>query len=342
MDYKWGELAIMKVNNIRNRVFLPEIGIGCAQFGNSSTPVSEEDTRLATHTAWDQGVRYFDTAPHYGLGLSEERLGRAISDLPREQLIISTKVGRLLIPTPERAHLMDDEGFTVPASYKRQFDFSRDGILRSFESSLQRLNVDYIDILYLHDPDDHWESASTTGVQALVELRDQGVVKAIGVGMNQSEMLTRFVKETDIDLVMLAGRFTLLEQGALSDLLPAAIDHSVGIVNVGVYNSGVLSRNRADSSLNYNYAPASETLINRVNQIADICEKYGVALPEAAIQYGQAHPAIVSTVVGVRNSNQVLENLRRYRKEIALELWKELSSHGLCVDLRATYQSKEK
>ena len=331
----------MKVNNIRGRVSLTEIGIGCAQFGNSITAVSEEDTHQATHTAWEQGVRYFDTAPHYGLGLSEKRLGRAISDLPREQLIISTKAGRLLIPTPERAHLMDDEGFVVPAAYKRQFDFSRDGILRSVEASLQRINTDYIDILYLHDPDDHWESASTTGVQTLIELRDQGVVKAIGVGMNHSEMSTRFVNETDIDLVMLAGRFTLLEQGALNDLLPAAIDHNVGIVNVGVYNSGVLSRNRADSSLNYNYAPAPEALINRVNQIADICEKYGVALPEAAIQYGEAHPAVVSTVVGVRNSDQVLENLRRYRKAIPLELWSELSTHGLCVDLRATYQSKE-
>jgi len=341
MDSGWGG-TILKVNNVRNRVSLTEIGIGCAQFGNLNTSVSEEDTRLAARTAWDQGVRYFDVAPHYGLGLAEERLGRAISDLPRDQLIISTKVGRLLIPTPERAHLMDDEGFVVPAAYRRQFDFSRDGILRSFESSLQRLNTGYIDILYLHDPDNHWESASTTGVQALIELRDQGVIKAIGVGMNQSEMLTRFVKETDIDLVMLAGRFTLLEQGALGDLLPAAIDHSVGIVNVGVYNSGLLSRNRADSSLHYDYAPASEALISRVNQIADICEKYGVSLPEAAIQYGEAHPAVVSTVVGVRNSNQVLENLRRYRKEIPLELWNELSIDGLCADLRATYQSKEK
>ena len=331
----------MKENKIKDHLFLTEVGIGCAQFGNLNKPVSDEDTFQATRAAWDQGIRYFDTAPHYGLGLSEERLGRAIADLPREDLVISTKVGRLLIPTPERAHLMDEAGFAVPAAFRRQYDFSRDGILRSFEASLNRLNVDYIDILYLHDPDDHWESASTSGIQALIELRDQGVVKAIGAGMNQSEMLTRFVKETDVDLVMLAGRFTLLEQGALEELLPAALENGVGIVNVGVYNSGLLSRNRPDSSLHYDYAPASEVLVQQVNNIADICEKYGVKLPEAAIQYGKSHPSVVSTVIGVRSEEQVLENLRRYRKEIPHDLWEELSAKGLCANLSALNRTEE-
>jgi D-threo-aldose 1-dehydrogenase len=330
----------LKVKKVRGRVALTEFGIGCAQYGNLSKPVSDEDTLLATQSAWDQGVRYFDAAPHYGLGLAEERLGKAIAGLPRDELVISTKVGRLLIPTPERAHLMDDGGFAVPAAYRREFDFSRDGVLRSFEASLKRLHVDFIDILYLHDPDGHWDSASTTGVETLIELRDQGVVKAVGAGMNQSEMLTRFVKETDIDLVMLAGRFTLLEQGALDELLPAAIEKNVGIVNVGVYNSGLLSRNRPNSTLHYDYAPASEVLIHRVNQIADICEKYGVTLPEAAIQYGQFHPAVVSTVIGVRSEEQVLENLRRFRKEIPHELWEELSAQGLCADLSSLDQTR--
>ncbi len=332
----------MKTKNVRGRVTLTEVGIGCAQYGNYNTPVSEEDTLLATQTAWDQGIRYFDTAPHYGLGLSEERLGRAVAGLPRDQVVISTKVGRVLIPSPERAHLMDDGGFAVPAAYRREFDFSRDGILKSFEDSLKRLNLDYIDILYLHDPDKHWESASTSGIQALIELRDQGVVKAIGAGMNQCEMLTRFIKETDVDLVMLAGRFTLLEQKALDELLPAAIDKNVGVVCVGVYNSGILSRDRPNSTLSYDYAPASEALIQRANHIADICERYGVSLPEAAIQYPHSHPAVVSTVVGVRSREHVLENLRRFRKEIPHKLWQELDAQGLCADLSAFVQIEEK
>ena len=331
----------MNTHDIRGRITLTEIGIGCAQFGNLSSVVAEEETFAATQTAWHEGVRYFDVAPHYGLGLAEERLGKAIKDLPRDEIIISTKVGRLLIPTPERAHLVDDGGFAVPAAFRREFDFSRDGVMRSFESSLQRLNVDYIDILYLHDPDEHWESASTTGVQTLIDLRDQGVIKAIGVGMNQCEMLTRFIQETDIDLVMLAGRFTLLEQGALDELLPAAIEKSVGIVNVGVFNSGLLSRNRPSASLHYNYSPAPEELVVRVNAIADICEKYGVLLPEAAIQYGRFHPAVASTVVGVRSTDQVLENLRRYRKEIPQELWQELSEAGLSANLTTLTNTKE-
>ena len=331
----------MKTRDNQGRIGLTEVGIGCAQYGNLGSVVSDEDTFKATQSAWNEGIRYFDVAPHYGLGLAEERLGRAISHLPREELIISTKVGRLLIPTPERAHLTDDGGFAVPAAFSREFDFSRDGVMRSFESSLKRLNLDYIDILYLHDPDDHWESASTTGVQTLIELRDQGVIKAIGVGMNQCEMLTRFILNTDIDIVMLAGRFTLLEQGALEELLPAAIENSVGVVNVGVYNSGLLSRNRPSTALHYNYAPAPEELVTRVNAIADICESYGVSLPEAAIQYGALHPSVISTVVGVRNTDQVLENLRRYRKEIPKELWRELSKKGLSSDLTELTKNKE-
>ena len=331
----------MNSNNIRGRVSLSEVGIGCAQFGNLSSTVAEEDTHLATQSAWDEGVRYFDTAPHYGLGLAEERLGRAITNLPRDQIVISTKVGRLLIPTPERAHLIDDGGFVVPAAFRRVFDFSRDGILRSFESSLERLMVDYIDILYLHDPDDHWESASTTGIQTLIELRDQGVIKAIGVGMNQCEMLKRFIDESDIDLIMLAGRFTLLEQAALDDLLPAALDKSVGVVNVGVYNSGLLSRNRPSPALHYNYSPAPEILVSRANLIADTCEEFGITLPEAAIQYGRSHPAVVSTVVGVRSTEQVLENLRRFHKEIPGELWQKLSQKGLSADLNSIPKAKE-
>jgi D-threo-aldose 1-dehydrogenase len=322
----------LKTSTVRDRISLTKLGLGCAQFGNLFRETSDEACTEAVIESWNSGVRYFDVAPHYGLGLGERRLGQAIKSLPRDEIVISTKVGRVLVASPETADQQDEQGFVVPANVKRVFDYSRDGIMRSFEDSLKRLDLDCIDILYLHDPDEHWESASTTGVQALIELREQGVVKAIGAGMNQHEMLTKFVKRTDIDLVMLAGRFTLLEQGALKELLPAAIEKNVGIVNVGVYNSGLLSKARPTEGANYNYAPASADILARVNQIADVCEKFGVTLPEAAIAYVQLHPAVCSVVLGARNGAQAQENVLRFGKQVSDELWAELSEKGLIVD----------
>ncbi len=325
-------MAKIETTTVRNRITLSKLGLGCAQFGNLFRETTDEACREAVSEAWNAGIRYFDVAPHYGLGLGERRLGQAIKGLPREEIVISTKVGRVLVPSPETAHELDKEGFVVPADVKRVYDYSRDGIMRSFEDSLKRLDVEYIDILYLHDPDNHWESASTTGAQALIELRDQGLVKAIGAGMNQHEMLTKFVKQTDIDLVMLAGRFTLLEQGALTELLPAAIARNVGIVNVGVYNSGLLSKNRPSPSSNYNYVPAPEEVLAQVNRIADVCEQFGVTLPEAALAYVQLHPAVCSVALGGRNGAQVQENVVRFNKVIPDELWVELVKQGLIAD----------
>lgn len=317
---------------VRDRVTLTKLGLGCAQFGNLFRETTDEACNDAVREAWNSGILYFDVAPHYGLGLAEKRLGQAIKGLPRNEIVISTKVGRLLVPTPQNADQMDKEGFAVPATYRREYDFSRDGVLKSLEGSLKRLDVDYVDILYMHDPDEYWESASTTGVAALIELRDQGVVKAIGVGMNQHEMLTKFVQQTDIDLVMLAGRFTLLEQGALDELLPTTLNRNVGIVNVGVYNSGLLSRDRPVQGANYNYEAASNVLLERVNRIADVCEEFGVKLPEAALQYSLLHPAVSSVVLGGRSGEQVLENATRFNKEVPVELWNELAQRGLIAD----------
>jgi D-threo-aldose 1-dehydrogenase len=325
-------MASLETSTVRNRITLTKLGLGCAQFGNLYRETTDEACNEAVMEAWNSGVRYFDVAPHYGLGLGERRLGQAIKALPREEIFISTKVGRVLVPSPETATELDKQGFIVPADVKRVFDYSRDGIMRSFEDSLKRLDVDYVDVLYLHDPDDHWESASTTGVQTLIELRDQGVVKAIGAGMNQSEMLTRFVKQTDIDLVMLAGRFTLVEQGALKELLPAAIQRNIGVVNVGVYNSGLLAKNRPTQGAYYNYVPASDDVLARVNHIADVCEKFGVTLPEAALAYVQLHPAVCSIVLGARDGRQARENSLRFGKHIPTELWGELAKQGLIVD----------
>ena len=315
---------------------LTELGLGAAQFGNLYSETSDEQAANAVAEAWSDGIRYFDTAPHYGLGLSECRLGAALAAYSRDQFIVSSKVGRLLVPSPETADQTDSDGFLVAADHRRVFDFSRDGVMRSLESTLERLGLDYIDIVYLHDPDEHWEAASTTGVGALVELRDQGVIRAIGIGINQSEMATRFVRSTDIDLVMIAGRYTLLEQGALADLLPLAQERKVGIVIAGVYNSGLLSRERPAAGSKYDYADAPEHLIDKATRIAQACERHGVSLPAAAIAFPLLHPAVVSVVIGARSAEQIASNVARYLAPVPPALWAELAALGLLSTLSTT------
>ncbi|QEO10875.1 aldo/keto reductase [Protaetiibacter larvae] len=311
---------------------ISRLGLGAAQFGNLYRETDLETTRDAVAAAWDAGIRYFDTAPHYGLGLSEERLGEVLRDYPREEYLVSTKVGRLIVPSPETADRQDDQGFAVPADRRREWDFSRDGVWRSLDESLTRLGLDHVDIAYLHDPDDHWEAASTTGVQALVELREQGVVRAIGAGMNQSAMLAEFVRRGELDLVMLAGRLTLLDPDALDELIPLTVQHGVGVIAVGVYNSGILSTDRPTPDAHFNYAPASRELIERAGRIAEVCERHGVSLPAAAVAYPLRAPSVVSVVLGMRTAEQVRENVARATQEIPEELWTELAELGLATD----------
>ena len=322
----------MLASTLRTGTPLTRFGLGGAQLGNLGRVTSEEQARAAVDTAWDRGSRLFDTAPHYGLGYSEERLGRLLSDRPRDDYVLSTKAGRTLVPQPYAEGQLDDGGFAVPAAYRREFDFSRDAILRGVDDSLRRLGVDHLDIVYLHDPDHHWAQASTEGIGALAELRDQGVVTAIGVGMNQSAMPARFVRETDIDVVMLAGRFTLLEQTALTDLLPAALEHGVGIVNVGVYNSGLLARPRVAPDATYDYLPAPASIIARANAIADVCEEFGTDLPTAAMQFSLRHPAVSAIVLGCRDGRQVTEGVDRLEAEVDDALWGALIARGLLPD----------
>jgi len=306
-----------------------ELGLGTSPFGNLFQETTDADTGAATEVSWQGGVRYFDTAPHYGLGLAERRLGAALRGVPRDApYLVSTKVGRRLIPTPENAHRQDDDGFAVPATHRREFDFSRDGILRSVEGSLERLGLDGVDILYLHDPDDHWEQASTTGISTLIELRDQGVVRAIGAGMNQSAMLAEFVRRCDVDVVMLAGRYTLLDQSALDDLLPIAQERGVGVVAAGVYNSGLLSREVVPDDAHYEYQPAPPELVARARDLAEVCGRHGVTLPQAAVRFALRHPAVVSVVVGARDAAQAAGNLARYDADIPDALWDELELSG--------------
>jgi D-threo-aldose 1-dehydrogenase len=307
---------------------LSELSLGCAQLGNLYREVSDDDAAATVDRAWELGIRYFDTAPHYGLGLSERRLGTALARRSRTDYALSSKVGRILAPVA-LASGIDDEGYVVPATHRRVWDFSRDGIRRSLEESLDRLGLDRLDIVYLHDPDEHWDDVLRTGYPALDELRADGLVRAIGAGMNQAAMLADLVRSTDVDLVMIAGRYTLLEQSALDDLLPLCRARGVGVVAAGVFNSGLLSRRRPGAGARYDYGPAPAHAIERAQEIAAVCEQHGTTLPAAAIAFPLAHAAVVTVCVGARSPQQVERNVALYRETVDSELWAHLKAHGL-------------
>lgn len=320
----------------RTKLRLTELGLGCAQLGNLYRAVSDEDAAATVDRAWELGIRYFDTAPHYGLGLSERRLGAGLAERPRGDYVVSTKVGRRLDPLAA-PHGRDDEGFDVAATHRRAWDFSREGVLRSLEQSLERLGLDRVDLVFIHDPDDHWAEAVGEAYPALEELRDQGVVAAIGAGMNQSEMLADFVRHTDMDVVMLAGRYTLLDQGALDDLLPLCVERGVGVIAAGVFNSGVLAREDPAEGAKYDYGPASRAILRRARRIAEICRSHGVSLPAAAIAFPLTHAAVVGVCLGARSADQIGGNVDLYRQPVPPALWEELEADGLLrgsADLR--------
>jgi D-threo-aldose 1-dehydrogenase len=309
------------------KVAVSRLGFGGAPIGNLYREIPDEEALGAVEAAWQAGVRYFDTAPHYGLGLSERRLGLGLAGRPRDEYVISTKVGRLLEPADGVG--LDDEGFAVPRNFRRVRDYSADGVKRSIESSLERLGTDRVEIVYIHDPDDHWASAFGEAYPALEDLRSQGVVGAIGVGMNQWEMPERFVRETDIDVVMLAGRYTLLEQPSLVSFLPACVDRGVSVVACGVFNSGLLSKPEVASDAKYNYEEAPSELVERARAIAGVCGRHGVTLPEAAIQFALGHPAVVSVVIGARTAEQMTANAAYFSASIPEDLWNELKALNL-------------
>jgi D-threo-aldose 1-dehydrogenase len=322
----------------RPDVGLSMVGFGGAPIGNLYVPVADDLAQESVATAWTAGVRYFDTAPHYGLGLSEVRLGAALHERPRGEFLLSSKVGRLLVPAentgrwPEAGQQpqgWDSEGFAVPATHVRQRDYSADGVRRSLEQSLVRLGLDRIDVVYVHDPDEHWDEASKKAIPALCELREQGVISAVGVGMNQSAMLTRFVVETDIDVVMCAGRFSLLEQPALVDLLPAAQQHRVGVVCAGVFNSGLLAHVTPPEDARYDYQQATATALDRARRIAAVCRHHATTLPAAAVHYPLAHPAVTSVVLGMATPGEVEADIALLHAPPPPQLWADLVSQGL-------------
>ncbi|NYI04222.1 aldo/keto reductase [Allostreptomyces psammosilenae] len=308
---------------------LTELGFGGAPIGNLYQAVEEEQATAAVDAAWEAGIRYFDTAPYYGVGLAERRLGRALAGRDRASYVLSTKVGRVLEPDPDRVDRRGEHGFDVSTGLRPRFDFSRAGVLRSLTESLERLGLDRVDVVYLHDADDHLDQAAGEAFGVLAELRDQGVVRAIGAGMNSAAALTRLVRETDMDVVMLAGRYTLLEQGALDDLLPAAVERGTSVVVAGPFNSGLLSRPVPTAEQRYEYAAAPADLLARARRLAEVCERHGTTLPAAALAFPLGHPAVVSVCAGMRSPLEVRENAARARAGVPAELWAELKEEGL-------------
>ncbi|MGW5687392.1 aldo/keto reductase [Nonomuraea sp. NPDC003754] len=298
------------------RPVLSRLGFGGAPIGNLYTEVSDDDARAAVDAAWDTGTRLFDTAPHYGLGLSERRLGAALAG--RSGYVLSTKVGRLLVPAEPAP---DPDGFAVTTGLRRQWDFSAAGVRRSIEESLVRLGLPAVDLALIHDPDDHAEQALDEAYPELAAMRDEGLVKAIGVGTNQWELPLRFVQETDIDVVMLAGRYTLLDRTGLP-LLEECAARGVQVIAAGVFNSGLLATDEPGAT--FNYAPAPAELVDRASKIAGICARHGVTLPQAAIAFPLRHPAVASIVLGARTADEVRRNAALADRPVPDELWEEL------------------
>ncbi|MFC9062094.1 aldo/keto reductase [Streptomyces sp. NPDC057074] len=302
------------------------LGLGAAAIAGLYEAVGEDEAAATVEAAWDAGIRYFDTAPHYGLGLSERRLGAALRTRPREDFVLSTKVGRVLEPHDgggdDRAN-----GFAVPATHRRRWDFSADGVRRSLEDSLTRLGLDRVDLVLLHDPDDHGEQAFREAYPALEELRSQGVVRAIGAGMNQSRMLTRFLTDTDVDAVLCAGRYTLLEQGALETLLPAASAAGKSVIAGGVFNSGLLADPAPGAT--YDYAAAPSDLLDRAVRMREVTEAHGLPLRAAALRFPFGHPAVASVLVGARSAAQVVDAVAQVRGPAPAAVWDDLRAQGL-------------
>ncbi|MCZ1003891.1 aldo/keto reductase [Streptomyces mirabilis] len=299
------------------------LSFGAAGIGNLFTAVSDEQAYETVDAAWSGGIRYFDTAPHYGIGLSERRLGTALRDRPRAEYTLSTKVGRLLEPTGADAGGDDlADGFAVPATHRRVWDFSAEGVRRGIEASLERLGLDRVDIVYLHDPDDHAEQAFHEGYPALERLRSEGVVGAIGAGMNQAEMLTRFVRDTDVDVVLCAGRYTLLDHDALTELLPAAQERGTSVVIGGAFNSGLLADPRPAAT--YNYATAPAELLDRALRLKEIAERHGTTLRAAALAFPAAHPAVASVLAGARSAHEVRDCVEQFTTQVPEDFWREL------------------
>jgi len=328
----WERVRVGKTN-----VEVTRLGLGAASIGGLYRAVRDEDAIRVVEHAWDIGVRYFDAAPLYGYGNGERRMGLALVGKRRPDFVVSTKVGRLLVPRdaiPPGADVdrqllgkREDAYYVGTPPVRPVFDYSADGVRRSLEESLERLGLERVDIVYIHDPDAHWEAALTGAYPALEQMRSEGSVGAIGAGMNQSAMLTRFARETDLDVVMLAGRYTLLDQEGLDELLPLCAEKGISVMAAGVMNSGILAKPGAGAT--YNYQPADPALVERAVALQAVCDRHGVPLRAAAIQFVLAHPAVTSVVAGVRTIGHLDEYPALMRVPIPDALWSELRDRRL-------------
>jgi D-threo-aldose 1-dehydrogenase len=315
-----------------------ELGFGAAPLGNLYRAISEDDAQAVLEAAWDAGVRYFDTAPLYGLGLSETRLNRFLRGKPRDEYILSTKIGRLFRVTTADKRDGFGKWFDVPAR-NEIYDYGYDAVMRSLEFSLERLGLDRVDVLYAHDLDvfNHKSQAALDaklaefmagGYRALVALRDQGVIRAFGAGVNEWQSCQWMTERGDFDLFLLAGRYTLLEQEALETFLPLATARGIGIVIGGPYNSGVLATGPRPGAF-YNYDPAPDWVLERVGRIETICRAHGVAMVDAAFQFPLRHPSVVSVIPGGQGVAEMQANARAAGATIPPALWADLKAQGL-------------
>lgn len=313
-----------------SKLRLTTFGLGATGLGGMYTEVQRPQAMDALEIAWAKGVRYFDTAPFYGYGLGERRMGDFLRSKPRESFVLSTKVGRMLAPLhppPENNRFYRSE---LP--FELKFDYSYDGAMRSFEDSLQRLGLGKIDIALIHDIDRFahgdeqpvvFRQAMEGAYKALHQLRSEGVIDAIGIGVNEWQVCSEALKNGDFDCFLLAGRFTLLDQSALSTLLPECQKRKVSIINGGVFNSGLLA-NLDAQQLKYDYGDAPEEKIDKAKAINTVCQKYGIPLAAAALQFPLRHPAVATILSGARSSKEVTEIIDWMDVKIPDALWEEL------------------
>jgi D-threo-aldose 1-dehydrogenase len=318
-----------------SRLAVSRLSLGTAPIGKIFDAGSEDRSQAAMRRAHELGVRFFDTAPLYGFGLAEERLGRFVRTVPRDDVVVATKVGRLLRPDapPDPRRISDPDTWRDAPPMNWIFDFSEDGVMRSLEESLTRLGLDRVDVLHVHDPDDHAEEAIAGAFKALARLREQGVIGALGSGMNQAGMLARFAREVHPDCFLLAGRYTLLDhETSVGELMPLCAERGISIIIGGVYNSGILAN--PEPGAPFNYVPAEPRWLERAQRLQAVCARHGVPLMAAAIQFPLHHPAVATILSGVRSAAEIEENARMFAWDIPDALWADLRSEGL-IDPRA-------
>lgn len=306
-------------------VEVTRVVLGCAPIGGLYAATSEDEARRTLEAAWQGGVRSFDTAPHYGVGLSEERLGRFLSTVPATEATVSSKVGRLLVETEDDVEGVD--GFYGTPKRTRVRDDSREGVRRSVMESLERLGLERLDVALVHDPEGHEAEALREGYPALRELRDEGVVRAIGVGTTRADVATWFVERADLDCVLIAGCYSLLGDDASAELFPACVRRGATVLAAGVFKSGVLADPTPGAHLDYGVAPVA--VLERVEAIRAVCERHGVALPAAAMHFVLSRPEVGAVVVGAASDREVTQNLRHLETEVPRDLFEELASLGL-------------